>query len=108
MNDDDLFKLLVQLKMRVDDNEREKKTMNIAQEVYITYRRIETIGGQIIDDKYLYAITIDSETPPHKFISEYDGVFVSERDATLHLEETYGKNWYAQGYRKLKQYIAKY
>ena len=81
--------------------------MNIAQEVYVTYRRIETIGGQIIDDEYLYAITINNETT-HKFITEYDGVFVSERDATLHLEETYGKDWYAHGYRKLKQYIAKY
>lgn len=82
--------------------------MNMANEVYVTYRRIETIGGQIIDDKYLYAITIDSETPPHEFITEYDGVFVSERDATLHLVETYGNDYYVQGYRKLKQYIAKY
>lgn len=61
--------------------------MNIAKEVYITYRRVESVEG---------------------LINEYDGVFVSEHDATLHLEETYGKNWYAQGYRKLKQYIAKY
>lgn len=61
--------------------------MNIAKEVYITYRRVETTND---------------------FINEYDGVFASERDATLHLEETYGKDWYAQGFRKLKQYIAKY
>lgn len=61
--------------------------MNIAKEVYVTYRRVESVNG---------------------LINEYDGVFVSERDATLHLEETYGKNWYVQGYRKLKQYIAKY
>lgn len=87
MNDDDLFKLLVQLKMRVDDKEREKKAMNMANEVYVTYRVVEGIHG---------------------LINEYDGVFVSERDATLHLEETYGKDWYAHGYRKLKQYIAKY
>ena len=64
--------------------------MNIAKEVYVTYRRLK--------------VKIDDEL----FINEYDGVFVSERDATLHLEETYGKDWYAQGYRKLKQYIAKY
>lgn len=63
--------------------------MNMANEVYVTYRRVERS----------YDFTL---------INEYDGVFVSERDATLHLEETYGKNWYAQGYRKLKQYIAKY
>lgn len=63
--------------------------MNIAQEVYVTYR--------VVDGKYDFIK-----------INEYDGVFVSERDATLHLEETYGKDWYAQGYRKLKQYIAKY
>lgn len=61
--------------------------MNIAQEVYVTYRRVETTNN---------------------FINEYDGVFVSERDATLNLEETYGKDWYVKGYRKLKQYIAKY
>lgn len=61
--------------------------MNMANEVYVTYRRVETTNG---------------------FINEYEGVFVSERDATLHLEETYGNGWYAQGYRKLKQYIAKY
>ena len=89
MNDDDLFKLLVQLKMRVDDKEREKKAMNMANDVYVTYRRLK--------------VNIDDD-----FINEYDGVFVSERDATLHLEETYGKDWYGQGYRKLKQYIAKY
>lgn len=64
--------------------------MNIAQEVYVTYRSWE--------------VGVDNEL----FINEYDGVFVSERDATLHLEETYGKDWYAKGYRKLKQYIAKY
>ena len=64
--------------------------MNIAQEVYVTYRSWE--------------VGVDHEL----FINEYDGVFVSERDATLHLEETYGKDWYSQGYRKLKQYIAKY
>ena len=63
--------------------------MNIAKEVYVTYRRLK--------------VKIDGE-----FINVYDGVFVSERDATLHLEETYGKDWYVQGYRKLKQYIAKY
>ena len=61
--------------------------MNMAKEVYVTYRRVAGIHG---------------------LINEYDGVFVSERDATLHLGETYGKDWYAQGYRKLKQYIAKY
>ena len=61
--------------------------MNMAKEVYVTYRLVAGIDG---------------------FINEYDGVFVSERDATLHLEETYGKDWYAHGYRKLKQYIAKY
>lgn len=87
MNNDDLFKLLVQLKMRVDENEREKKIMNMANEVYVTYRMVE--------GKY-------------EFITEYDGVFGSERDATLHLVETYGNDWYALGYRKLKQYIAKY
>ena len=64
--------------------------MNIAQEVYVTYRSWE--------------VGVDHEL----FINEYDGVFVSERDATLHLEETYGKDWYTKGYRKLKQYIAKY
>lgn len=64
--------------------------MNIAQEVYVTYRS--------------WKVSVDNEI----FINEYDGVFVSEHDATLHLEETYGKDWYAQGYRKLKQYIAKY
>ena len=48
--------------------------MNIAKEVYVAYRRVETNNG---------------------FINEYDGVFVSERDATLHLEETYGKDWNA-------------
>ena len=63
--------------------------MNIANEVYVTYRRVES--------SYDFSL-----------INEYDGVFVSERDATLHLEETYGKDWYAQGFRKLKQYIAKY
>lgn len=87
MNDEDFFKLLVQLKMRENDKERERIAMNMANEVYVTYRMVE--------GKY-------------EFITEYDGVFVSERDATLHLEETYGKDWYAQGYRKLKQYIAKY
>lgn len=87
MNDDDLFKLLVQLKLRIDDKERERKVMNMAKEVYVTYRRVKSING---------------------LINEYEGVFVSERDATLHLKEAYGKNWYAQGYRKLKQYIAKY
>ena len=61
--------------------------MNIAQEVYVTYRRVETTND---------------------FINEYDGVFASERDATLHLVEAYGKDWYSQGYRKLKQYISKY
>lgn len=61
--------------------------MNIAQEVYVTYRRVETTND---------------------FINEYDGVFVSERDATLNLVETYGNDYYAQGYRKLKQYISKY
>ena len=61
--------------------------MNIAKEVYVTYRRVESING---------------------LINEYDGVFASERDATLHLVENYGSDWYAQGYRKLKQYIAKY
>lgn len=90
MNDDDLFKLLVQLKMRVDDNERERKTMNMAKEVYVTYRR--------------FKVKIDDEL----FIDEYDGVFGSERDAMLHLVETYGSDWYAQGYRKVKQYIPKY
>lgn len=64
--------------------------MNMANEVYVTYRSWE--------------VGVDNEL----FINEYDGVFVSERDATLHLEETYGKDWYAHGYRKLKQYIAKY
>lgn len=63
--------------------------MNIANEVYVTYRHLK--------------VKIDGE-----FINVYDGVFVSERDATLHLEETYGKDWYTKGYRKLKQYIAKY
>lgn len=63
--------------------------MNIAQEVYVTYR--------IVDGYYEFTK-----------INEYDGVFVSERDATLHLVETYGNDYYAQGYRKLKQYIAKY
>lgn len=63
--------------------------MNIAQEVYVTYH--------VVEGKYDFIK-----------INEYDGVFVSERDATLHLEETYGKDWYAHGYRKLKQYIAKY
>lgn len=61
--------------------------MNIAQEVYVTYRRVETTND---------------------FINEYDGVFASEHDATLNLVETYGNDYYAQGYRKLKQYIAKY
>jgi len=61
--------------------------MNNAKEVYVTYQRVESMND---------------------LINEYDGVFVSERDATLHLEETYGKDWYAHGYRKLKQYIAKY
>lgn len=63
--------------------------MNIAKEVYVTYRHLK--------------VNIDDD-----FINEYDGVFASERDATLHLEEAYGNNWYANGYRKLKQYIAKY
>ena len=48
--------------------------MNIAKEVYVTYRRVACIDG---------------------FINEYDGVFVSERGAIVHLEETYGKDWYA-------------
>ena len=87
MNDEDFFKLLVRLKMRENEKERERKAMNMANEVYVTYRMVES--------KY-------------EFITEYDGVFVSERDATLHLEETYGMDWYTQGYRKLKQYIAKY
>lgn len=64
--------------------------MNVAKEVYVTYRHLKV---KIYDEL---------------FINEYDGVFVSESDATLHLEETYGKDWCAQGYRKLKQYIAKY
>ena len=62
--------------------------MNIAKEVYVTYRRVKSINGGLIN--------------------EYDGVFVSERDATLHLKDAYGKYWYVKGYRKLKQYIAKY
>lgn len=62
--------------------------MNIAKEIYITLRYIGNVNGELLNI--------------------YDGVFVSERDATLHLEETYGKDWYSQGYRKLKQYIAKY
>lgn len=60
----------------------------MAKEVYVTFRYVRNADGELLNI--------------------YDGVFGSERDATLHLEETYGKNWYAQGYRKLKQYIAKY
>lgn len=62
--------------------------MNMAKEVYVTFR---------------YVGIVDSE-----LINIYDGVFGSERDATLHLVETYGSDWYAQGYRKVKQYIPKY
>lgn len=61
--------------------------MNIAKEVYVTYRLVETTND---------------------FINEYDGVFSSERYATMHLVETYGNDYYAQGYRKMKQYIDKY
>lgn len=62
--------------------------MNMAKEVYVTFRYVGIVDGELINI--------------------YDGVFGSEYDATLHLEETYGSDWYAQGYRKIKQYIAKY
>ena len=62
--------------------------MNMSKEIYVTLRYIGNVDGELLNI--------------------YDGVFSSERDATLHLEETYGKDWYAKGYRKLKQYIAKY
>lgn len=62
--------------------------MNIAKEVYVTFRYVWNIDGELLNI--------------------YDGVFGSERDATLHLVETYGSDWYAQGYRKVKQYIPKY
>jgi len=62
--------------------------MNMAKEVYVTFCYFGIVDGELINI--------------------YDGVFGSERDATLHLVETYGSDWYAQGYRKVKQYIAKY
>lgn len=62
--------------------------MNMAKEIYVTLRYVSNIDGELLNI--------------------YDGVFGSERDATLHLFETYGSDWYAQGYRKLKQYIPKY
>lgn len=62
--------------------------MNMAKEIYVTLRYVSNIDGELLNI--------------------YDGVFGSERDATLHLEETYGKDWYGKGYRKLKQYIPKY
>jgi len=62
--------------------------MNMAKEVYVTFRYVRNADGELLNI--------------------YDGVFGSERDATLQLVETYGSDWYAQGYRKIKQYIAKY
>lgn len=62
--------------------------MNMAKEIYVTLRYVRNADGELLNI--------------------YDGVFGSEHDATLHLEETYGKDWYAQRYRKLKQYIPKY
>lgn len=62
--------------------------MNMTKEVYVTFRYVGIVDGELINI--------------------YDGVFGSERDATLHLVETYGNDWYAQGYRKVNQYIPKY
>lgn len=62
--------------------------MNMAKDVYVTFRYVGIVDGELINS--------------------YDGVFGSECDATLHLVETYGSDWYAQGYRKVQQYIAKY
>lgn len=62
--------------------------MNMAKEIYVTFRYVRNIDGELLNI--------------------YDGVFGSERDAMLQLVETYGNDWYAQGYRKLKQYIPKY
>jgi len=60
----------------------------MTKEVYVTFRYVGIVDGELLNI--------------------YDGVFGSERDATLQLVETYGSDWYAQGYRKIKQYIAKY
>lgn len=60
----------------------------MAKDVYVTFRYVGIVDGELINS--------------------YDGVFGSKRDATLHLVETYGSDWYAQGYRKVQQYIAKY
>lgn len=62
--------------------------MNMTKEVYVTFRYVGIVDGELINI--------------------YDGVFGSERDATFHLVDAYGEDWFEKGYRKVKQYIPKY